>query len=107
VALSDDDLVDLIVESLAHKRPPADWRSAGRQTAAERSAGKWGFHVRNPVNPSWTSLPMRRPFVSEHMARQLAEKEKAQKRIRVPKAAILSPLAEDWLQSRGIAVVRE
>lgn len=109
MALSEDDLIDIIVDALSKKKaPPDDWRSAGRPgQGGERSVGKWGFHVQKPFNASWTSMPMKRPFVSEHMAKQLADKEKAQKRIRIPKAAILSPLAEEWLQSRGVSVVRE
>lgn len=116
--LSDDDLIDIIAETLARRESPADWRSARRESGGSRPAwkaeaaeppdraGQWGFHARRVFNAPWTSLPMKRPFLSEYMVRQMVGKQ-SQKQIRIPKSAILSPLAEEWLVSRGVSVVRE
>jgi hypothetical protein len=102
---SEDDLIDIIVEAVARRASPVDWRAAPRPASPiTPRQGKWGFHVQKPFNAPWTSLPMKRPFVSEHMARQLA---KDKKEIRLPKGAILSPLAEEWLVLHGVSVRRE
>lgn len=104
---TDDDLIDIIVESLTQRNQPTDWRLAKGPMASSggHREGKWGFHVQTPYNPSWTSLPMKRPFISDFMVRHMVSKDK--KEIRIPKNAIVSPLAEEWLTLNGIKIKRE
>jgi hypothetical protein len=113
--LSEDDLVDILSEALARRKHPHDWRAgsdccedcAGRkENPAPKRTGKWGFHVRNPFNAPWTSLPIKRPFLSEYTVKQMVKRENSRE-LRIPASAILSPLAEEWLASHGIAVRRE
>ncbi|HRY29286.1 MAG TPA: hypothetical protein P5079_04525 [Elusimicrobiota bacterium] len=99
--LTEDDLIDIIADALARRLGPAEWRD-GRSVSPSRQ-GKWGFHVQKPFNRPWTALPMKRPFITEYMARQMAGPGRE---IRIPRSAILSPLAEDWLMAHGVAVVR-
>ncbi|HOW27966.1 MAG TPA: hypothetical protein PK876_05660 [Elusimicrobiota bacterium] len=94
--LDENDIVDVLEDVL---RGGGDRVSPGRQ-------GLWGFHVREPYHKPWTSLSSGRPFLSEHeVRRRLAGTDRSE--IRIPRSAILSPLAEDWLLMKGIKIIRE
>lgn len=71
-----------------------------------RKAGKWGFHVRAPSNPIFTSLPLKRNFFSEYQIKKLL-KDQGSKKLKFPKNSIISPLAEDWLMEKGIEIIKE
>ena len=65
--------------------------------------GKWGLILRQSYNKPYTSLPPGRVFITEHDAKQRGLREKT---FSLPRAAILSPLAEEWLNAKGIKIVR-
>lgn len=85
------DLIDLIVSQLgALEKPqarPADVPPS-KEKAKERE-----------------SLPKGRIFLSEYeIKRQLTS---SPGRLTIPRDAIVSPLAVDWLQLQGVTIVRE
>ena len=70
--------------------------------------GKWGFHVRELYNAPYTSLPAKRIFLSEYEIKLICARQKLDPKIlKVPREAIVSPLAQDWLAMKGIKVTQE
>lgn len=101
---SEDDLADIVYDALKDAAP----RAAGLRSAIgdpQIRKGKWGFHVREPVNRPYTSLPARRVFLSEYDIK--LRLKPGQHTLRVPRNAILSPLADEWLGPKGIRVEYE
>ncbi|OGR80764.1 MAG: hypothetical protein A3I11_07805 [Elusimicrobia bacterium RIFCSPLOWO2_02_FULL_39_32] len=73
-----------------------------------RMKGKWGFHIRIPSNPSFTSLPLKRIFFSEYQIKKLLQEGGGGlKKLKLPKNALISPLAEDWLMEKRIEIIKE
>ena len=63
--VSDDDLVEIILETIKSSRTPnPDFRKFLDQTPVRK--GKWGFHVAPLFNKPYTSLPARKIFLSEY-----------------------------------------
>lgn len=81
--LTRDDLVDLIIRHLAAAGP-----------AAIKEKGR-----RPPM------LPKGRLFLSERELKQRLTPQA--EHLIIPKGAILSPLATDWLVLKGIKIIRE
>lgn len=82
-----DDLVDLLFEALAGKnRAP---------TPA----------VPEPGKKAPESGPRGRVFLSEYEIRRRLTG--GARDLRIPRGAIISPLAQDWLQLQGIRIVEE
>lgn len=106
--LTRDDLVDIILEHLAQERHAlaGDPRSGpfprGSKDASRPEAGRPRQSARGPARrPEAPS----RLFLSEYdVKRRLTP---STQELKIPKDAILSPLALDWLVLRGISIVRE
>ena len=102
--VSDDDLVEIILETIKSSRTPnPDFRKSLEQTPVRK--GKWGFHVTPLFNKPYTSLPARKLFLSEYEIKLLLKD--GRKKLVVPESAILSPLAQEWLIEKGIQIIRE
>jgi hypothetical protein len=76
-----DDLIDAIMESLSNGTPST---SPGTRSPAP---------------------PVRRLFLSEYDVRRRLTANPGD--LRIPKGAIVSPLALDWLSLKGIRIVEE
>lgn len=99
--LSEDDLAEIVYDALkSSDSRTGNLRAAMNEPPARK--GKWGFHAREPYNRPYTSLPVRRIFLSEYDIKQRLAP--GQKQLRVPRGAIISPLAEEWLTEKGIRV---
>ena len=96
-----EDIVDIIDETIRK----GIWRkvvSAGEEPPKKHYSG---FYTEDRFIKSWTALPKGRPFISEYQVRNLIKD--GVKEIRVPRNAIISPLAQDTLQEKGIRIVFE
>lgn len=102
--ISQEDVAEILLDALKEQPeiPKEPVRIPERE--AERK-GKWGFHVREPVNRPYQSLAAKRVFLSEYEIKSILKN--GQKKIALPKSAIVSPLAQEWLQSKGIDIVFE
>ena len=96
--ISPGDIVDAVWDVLKENR---DFRKILEQEPERK--GKWGEIVRRPFNRPYTSLPAKRIFLTEHDIRKLLSP--GSKKLTVPKEAILSPLAQDWISEKGIEIV--
>ena len=83
--LTRDDLIDIIVAGLPKGGP-----------AAVVSPGAKGLPKAGPPG---------RPFLSEYDIKKRLTAGGS--RLTIPRAAIISPLATDWLTLKGIEVIRE
>jgi len=92
--LTRDDLVELIVSHLL--KAGGVGRAAPEKAASPREDGK---KVRMAEEPRG------RRFISEYELRRMIAPGAS--RVLVPKDAIVSPMALDWLVLKGIAVDRE
>ena len=101
-----EDIAELIWEALGRaERPPAWAPPPARSDESEVPKGKWGFLANAPYNRPYTSLRSKRVFLSEHeVRRRLAD---GRKELRIPKSAIVSPLAQEWLEAKGVRVIEE
>ena len=96
-----EDIVDIIEETIRKDT----WRrvvSAGDVPPKKHYSG---FYTEERFIKSWTSLPKGRPFISEYHLKNLIKD--GAKEIRVPGNAIISPLAQDTIQEKGIRIVFE
>lgn len=66
---------------------------------------KSGFFTKEKYIQSFTSLPNKRRYVSEYDVRKMLEA--GAKTVRLPKNAILSPLALETLQAKKIQITWE
>ena len=95
-----NDLVDLLMRRL---NPPLG-RSVVPGAQKDPSAAPDRSHSRErPAHPPM--LPKGRPFLSEAEIKKRLTVEAQQ--LTIPREAILSPLATDWLVLKGIKIVRE
>lgn len=85
--LKRDDLIDLIVSHLS---------------AAKRGGGQPPTKEKRLLPPM---LPKGRLFLSEHEIKKRLTPQA--QRLTIPRDAIVSPLAQDWLVLKGLKVVRE
>ena len=91
--LTRDDLIELIVSHLI--------KEGGATEAAGPSAAPGASAKKGAANAE----PRGRRFISEYELRRLIKPGAS--RVVVPKGAIVSPLALDWLVLKGIALERE
>ncbi|MFH2069626.1 MAG: hypothetical protein ABIJ11_00240 [Elusimicrobiota bacterium] len=96
-----EDIVDIIEETIRKGR----WKSAVSAGDEPPKKHYRGFYMEERFIKSWTALPKGRPFISEYQVRDLIKD--GAKEIRVPGNAIISPLAQDTIQEKGIRVVFE
>ena len=102
--VSTDDIVEIVLDALKNPQSaPANFRKQLEQPSARK--GKWGFYAGKPFNTPYTSLPAKRLFLSEYDIKLMLKGGK--KELRVPRTAIVSPLAQEWLEFRGIKISRE
>lgn len=64
--------------------------------------GLWGFHASQTFSRSYTSMPAKRLFLSEYDIKKLMKPGARQ--LQVPKASIISPLAQEWLETKGVSI---
>ena len=95
--VSPEDIAEIAWEVLRDARP-------GR-TSSEPRQGKWGELAGKPYNRPYSLFRSKRLFLSEYDILQRLKVNS--KELRVPKSAILSPLAQDWIWEKGIQVVYE
>ncbi len=99
--ISADDIADIILGALREGRTgPLNYRKA-LSKAPERQ-GLWGFHAAQAFNKSYTSLPAKRIFLSEYDVKKLMKP--GDKKLKVPKTSILSPLVQEWLETKGVTL---
>ena len=101
--ISQDDLVEFIHETL--KDSPGNEKNFRKKINEDPAKkGTWGFTLKKPYNKPYTSLPANKIFLSEYDLKQLLGADKI---LKVSKSAILSPLAEEWLNEKRIKIIRE
>ncbi len=99
--VSISDIADVILQVLREEgKGPGNYRDYLSQ--APKRDGRWGFHASQTFNRSYTSMPAKRIFLSEYDIKKLM-KPGAQ-RLQVPKASIISPLAQEWLETKGVSI---
>ncbi len=99
--ISADDIADVVLDVL--KRGDAgtvNYRNALSKTPERH--GRWGFHAAVPFNKSYTSLQAKRIFLAEYDVKKLMKP--GDKVLTIPKSSILSPLAQDWLETKGVSI---
>lgn len=87
-SISQDDLADIVAQTL----------EGGTQVSEAKS----GFFTKEKYIQSFTSLPNKRRYVSEYDIRQMLKAGATS--IRLPKNVILSPLALETLQTKGVQI---
>ena len=100
--MTEEDLVDTIYGSLRERGTGAG--SERNPEKDPRRQGKWGPALREPYNAPYTSLPAKRIFLSEFEIKQMICGDRT---LKLPRRAILSPLAQDWLTLKGIQIIEE
>ncbi len=96
-----DDIAEVILEALrSNEKAAVNYREA--LSRESRRDGKWGFQAAIPFNKSYTSLPAKRIFLSERDVKKLLGRDS--KKLTVAKAAIISPLAQEWLETKGVCI---
>lgn len=109
--LTRDDIIDIVISHLvggpekgtpqpSAAEPGAPRRADEPINRAKRKNGK--FDVCSPLPPPG---PIGKLFLSEYDLRKRLTPGTT--RLTIPKGAIVSPLAQDWLTLKGIEVVRE
>ena len=97
--ITEDDVIDVFFETVRGGAPAPACRND-----PEPRSGKWGFHVERPFTPPFTPLPAGRVFLSET---EIKKQLKGAGTFQIPRNAILSPLARDWLDGKGIKITYE
>ena len=101
--ISEEDVAQIVYDAMKGSRESRkDFRKEIERQAQRQ--GKWGVPLKKPFNLAYTSLPAKKIFLSEHDIKQRLGKEKV---LKVPREAILSPLAAEWISLKGIQIVRE
>lgn len=96
--LKENDIIDAILEVLQARKPaPAADQATPRPNPSSAVPKRWKF-VPDPT-------PKGRPFLTEHEIRKALTPDA--RRLTIPRNAIVSPLALDWLALKGIEIVRE
>jgi len=92
--LKEDDIIEILSEFLVNKKE-------------EKLGQKYysGFYLKEKFIKSWTSLPKGRPLLTEYELKQLIKN--GEKEIRIQKNTIISPLAYEIIQEKGIKIIRE
>ncbi|MBI3012044.1 MAG: hypothetical protein HYY63_00280 [Elusimicrobia bacterium] len=99
----EDDIVEMLLEELRPAPGTRDFRNELEKEVPR--TGQWGFFLKDPFNRGKTNLPARRLFFSEYEIKKLLSGGK--KKCVLPSSAIVSPLAEEWIQEKGIQIVFE
>ena len=104
MAVSKEDIVDIVASCLKCAVPR---ESSAKKMIEQKNSrqGKWGFYLRETYNKSFTSLPTKRLFYSEYDIKRILKESK--NKLQVPKSAIISPLAEEWLKEKRIEIIYE
>lgn len=68
---------------------------------------KTGFFTEKKYIESYSSLPKGKKLITEYDVKQMLKQNPGLKEITISKDSILGPLAEDFLASRGIKVIKE
>ncbi len=98
--ISIEDLADIMFEEIKY------WCCSKKQIPGSRTdtlSGKRGFFVKEPYLKSYSQLVTKRKFFSEWEIKSLLKNN--EKILTIPKNSILSPLALDWLEEKGIKIV--
>ncbi|MDI6641271.1 MAG: hypothetical protein QME68_03060 [Elusimicrobiota bacterium] len=96
--MTEDDIVEIVTETL--KKSQEEAMSNTKQKPLYS-----GFYPKEKFIVSFTSLPKGRPLLTEY---ELKQKIKSGvKEIHIAKNTIISPLAEEIIQEKGIKVIRE
>ncbi|MBI5624551.1 MAG: hypothetical protein HY924_12300 [Elusimicrobia bacterium] len=105
--LTRDDLVDIILESLASGSQVLGGSSSSFLGGglASRSQAPHGLPPAPPSGARPHPTGAARLFLSEYDVKRRLTPHSQQ--LKIPKDAILSPLALDWLVLRGICIVKE
>lgn len=90
-----NDLIDVIVKALQEK--PGAHQATPVPPPKPPPPRRWKY-VRDPA-------PKGRPFLTETQIRKALTPGK--RHLTIPRDAIISPLALDWLAFRGVDIVRE
>ncbi len=99
--ISADDVADIVLQTLRENRPGSKNFRESLSEVSKRE-GRWGFYAAKPFNKSYTSLPAKRIFLSEYDIKKLLRP--SDQKLQVPKLAIISPLAQEWLETKQIVV---
>lgn len=99
--VSADDIVDIVLQALKEE-PPAPRNFRKILELEPKKQGKWGGFSRGDYNRPYTSLPAKKIFLSDYDIRKLFKPGDTV--LKVPRAAIISPLAQEWLESRKIRI---
>jgi hypothetical protein len=103
--ISLDDLAGVILEQCRAPKPAAGSVEDRLRGIRSERRGKWGELAAKPYSRPYTALTSRRIFLSEYELKRLLSD--GSKRLVLPRRAIVSPLAEDWIAEKGIKIVRE
>ena len=96
--ISAEDIVDLVWESLKENRP------GHKAEGVPGHPGRRGLMIREPYNRPYTSLPTGRVFFSEYDIKRMIQGDQV---LRLPRGAIVSPLAQEWLTLKRVRIIRE
>ncbi|MFN3966209.1 MAG: hypothetical protein ACK4JE_00720 [Endomicrobiia bacterium] len=94
--LKEEDIVDIISDILLMQKDKKEEPKSKYYT---------GFFLKEKFIKSWTSLPKGRPLLTEYELKQLIKR--GEKEIKINKNTIISPLAQEIIQEKGIKIIRE
>lgn len=98
-----EQIVRIIVEELRR----LGYTIKKEDTTMQQQPYKTGFFTEKKYIESYTSLPKGKKLITEYDIKLMLKQNPELKEIRISKDTILGPLAEDFLASRGIRVIRE
>lgn len=101
--VSPNDIVEFVLDVIREQKSgEKDFRKQLENPPTKK--GRWGTVASQPFNKPYTSLPAKKIFLSEYEVKQLLKK--SPKELHIPESAIVSPLAQEWLEQKGVKIVR-
>ena len=95
--MTEDDIVEIVADTLK--------KSKEEMSTEKQKPPYLGFYPKEKFIKSYTSLPKGRPLLTEYELKQKIKN--GAKEIRVTKNTIISPLAQEIIQEKGIKVIME
>jgi len=94
--ISEKDIIDVVCDVLSGDKNTPQGQSSGHKS---------GFYTQGPWIKSYSSLKTGKKLITEHEVR--AALKKGSNVLKIPKDAIIGPLALEIIQEKGINIIRE
>ncbi|MCS7151044.1 MAG: hypothetical protein NZ928_01490 [Endomicrobia bacterium] len=104
--MNEEQIVKIIIDELRKLGYSVKKTESSGSVDMQKDSYKTGFYTQKKYIESYTTLPKGKKLITEYDIKQLLRQNPSLKEIVVEKDSILSPLAEDFLSSHGIRIIR-